>query len=138
MSVKQTLIFRRDLKVRKGKLIAQGGHGAMAFLVHELMSPEAAKNTQIYNGDRLQRTITLTPEQHQWMEDKFTKICLVVDGEAELRALHAEALKLGLTSHMIIDAGMTEFAGVPTLTCIAIGPHEAERIDVLTKDLDMF
>ena len=133
MSVKQTLVFRRDLKVRKGKVAAQAGHAAMSFLSEQIRTSlySVHGNKHIYN-------VKLTSEQHAWMNGLFTKICLVVDNEEQLRALHAKALEAGLTSHMVIDAGLTEFAGVPTLTCIAIGPHESERIDAVTAGLDLF
>lgn len=133
MSVKQVIVFRRDLKVRKGKVAVQVAHAAMSFI-----SDQIRNSVYSVNYDQFIYTVKLTEEQHEWMKGLFTKICLVVNDEAELLEIHDKALKAGLTSYLIKDAGLTEFKGVPTLTCIAIGPHESERIDAITKELEMF
>lgn len=132
MSVKQVIVFRRDLKVRKGKVAVQVAHAAMMFLANQLRGLYSVNyNSYVYQ-------VSLNEEQQQWIRGNFTKICLVVDTEEDLRKLHERALAADLTSHMVIDAGLTEFAGVPTLTCIAIGPHESERINAVTNGLDLF
>jgi len=80
---------------------------------------------------------TMTLEQTYWFEGLFTKICLQCSSEEELLKLYDEAKAAGLTVHLITDSGLTEFAGVPTKTCIAIGPNEAEDIDKITKHLKL-
>lgn len=138
-NVQQVLIFRRDLKkCRTGKLCAQAGHAAMMFIAEQLHSPDSDRNVNIFKGDRTQKVIYLTPEQREWFSGKFTKISLVVDGEQELLDLHGKALEMGLTAHIVRDAGLTEFHGVETVTCLAIGPHEKSRIDPLTSKLSLF
>lgn len=137
MSVKQVIVFRRDLKVRKGKIAAQAGHASIAFIMKQFM------DAMMYDWhdpikENLTLPVVLTVEQQQWIKDLQVKISLVVDGEKELQELHAKARGAGLNSHMIVDAGLTEFHGVPTLTCIVIGPHESERIDAITAGLDLF
>ena len=52
-------------------------------------------------------------------------------------AVHEQAVAAGLTVSLIIDAGDTEFGGENTVTGIAIGPHEAERIDPITGHLSL-
>jgi peptidyl-tRNA hydrolase len=39
---------------------------------------------------------------------------------------------------MIVDSGKTEFGGVSTTTCCAIGPNEAEAIDQITGPNGVF
>jgi PTH2 family peptidyl-tRNA hydrolase len=39
---------------------------------------------------------------------------------------------------VINDSGKTEFGGVPTKTCLALGPDLAERIDALTGHLELY
>lgn len=133
MSVKQVIVFRRDLKVRKGKVAVQVAHAAMAFIADQIRG-------SAYSVDhgKFTYTINLTEDQHDWFNGLFTKICLVVDGEKELVELFLKAKEAGLTAHLIKDAGLTEFHGVPTLTCVAIGPDRAERIDAITSGLDLF
>ena len=38
---------------------------------------------------------------------------------------------------LITDAGLTEFHGVPTKTCLGIGPWESEEIDKITGELSL-
>jgi PTH2 family peptidyl-tRNA hydrolase len=38
---------------------------------------------------------------------------------------------------LIIDSGKTEFGGVPTKTCLAIGPDYSEKIDKVTGNLKL-
>lgn len=49
--------------------------------------------------------------------------------------IYNKAKESGLNVHMITDEGLTEFNGISTNTCLAIGPDLASRIDPITKDL---
>lgn len=120
-NVKQIIVIRRDLKCRRGKEIAQGSHASMAFLVDHVI-----------NGT------PLTEDAKYWLDDKFTKICVYVQSEAELDEIHQRALDSGLISHMIIDSGRTEFHGVETKTAVAIGPHEHEILQTITGHLPLY
>jgi len=84
------------------------------------------------------RPIGVTNAQMVWLEGLFTKVCLQVNSEAELMAVHDAAKAAGLTVFLITDMGATEFHGVPTKTCLAIGPDLAENIDKVTKDLKLY
>lgn len=139
MNVRQVLVFRRDLKhVRRGKMLSQSAHAAMMFLREQLISPEKKDDASIFVGDRLQSVVLLSAEEQEWFNGNFAKISLVVDGENELEALYVKVKEMGLTAHKVIDAGLTEFNGVPTLTCIAIGPHEKDKLDPVTGALELF
>lgn len=76
-------------------------------------------------------------ELKDWMENSFTKICVGVSSEAELDEIFKKAEDSGLTVHMVVDNGLTEFNGVKTKTCLAIGPHYSEKIDVITGHLKL-
>ncbi len=119
---KQVILIRKDLKMRRGKEIAQGSHASMEFLVSQLRGGQ--KNITDLDDDTL-----------AWVERGMAKICLRVNSEEELISFHEKAQALGLKSHIIRDSGRTEFGGVPTLTACAIGPAIAERIDEVTGDL---
>lgn len=64
-------------------------------------------------------------------------MCLRVESEAELDAIYERALEAGLPCAMIIDAGKTEFNGVPTKTCCAIGPALPAELDPITGHLKL-
>ena len=119
--VKQVILIRRDLKMRRGKEIAQGSHASQAFLAQAVLT------------DR-----RLTDEELAWLNGTHTKVCLQVESEEELRTLHAKAEELGLRAHLIVDAGLTEFAGQPTLTAGAIGPGDEEKINTVTGHLKLY
>jgi PTH2 family peptidyl-tRNA hydrolase len=60
-----------------------------------------------------------------------------VDSEAELLEI-AQKAREARVIHVITDAGHTEFGGVPTKTCLAIGPDEDEKIGAITGHLKLF
>ena len=122
---KQMIVMRHDLKMRRGKQIAQGAHASMSFLARRLQA----------NGEL---TIAeLEPAQRAWLEGRFAKVCCRVDSEDELLEIFAKAKDAGLEVHLITDSGKTEFHGQPTNTCLAIGPDEVEKIDAVTGDLSL-
>ena len=59
----------------------------------------------------------------------FAEFFCRVDSEKKLFAIHEKTSQERLELHLIMDSGKTEFHGVPTNTCLAIGPEEASRID---------
>lgn len=127
--IKQVLIIRRDLGMRRGKEIAQGSHASMMFFLEAVHDNEDEK---VYLKD------IFTKEQWLWMHRPMTKITLQVPTEGELLDVLRRALKAGLTAWPIKDAGKTEFHGEPTYTAIAIGPNYSDEIDKITGDLKLY
>ncbi len=127
--IKQVILIRKDLKMRRGKEIAQGSHAAMEFLVSQLR-------------ESLRRNATphleLNAGEQSWIREGMPKICLQVNSEQELLSYQQKAAALGLKSFLIRDSGRTEFNGIPTLTACAIGPDEADRIDAVTGELSLY
>ena len=127
--MKQVILIRRDLKMRRGKEIAQGSHASMAFLVNQIRD-------SLTSGQNI--AINLSEPVLAWIAAGTAKVCLKVNSEEELIACHQQALELGIESHLIRDSGRTEFNGVPTLTACAIGPDLPERIDRVTGELTLY
>lgn len=119
--IKQVIVMRKDLNMRRGKEIAQGAHAAMAFL-----------------SIKAQDATPISAIEREWLEGVFTKVCVRVNSEAELDQIAAAARQDGLQVSVITDSGKTEFAGVPTKTCLAIGPDLAEKIDKITGSLSLY
>ena len=128
--VKQVVVIRRDLKMRRGKEIAQGAHASSAWLAF-MVADDVDPRTGV-------ATVTLDDEALVWITTSFRKVTLQVQTGEELSALHTLALALGLRSHLIRDSGKTEFGGVPTLTALAIGPNRADTIDRVTGHLPIY
>ncbi len=120
--MKQVIVIRKDLKMRRGKECAQAAHAAMAFLLSEGFD----RNDR--HGD----------DANRWIHEGQTKICVSVDSLEELMTLHEQARKAGLRSHYITDAGRTEFNGVATITCLAIGPDWDKEVDAITGKLKLY
>ena len=59
----------------------------------------------------------------------MAKICVRVASEAELLDIEEKAKAAGLGVYVVTDAGHTEFGGVPTKTCLAIGPNDNAAVD---------
>lgn len=125
--IKQVIVLRKDLSMRKGKMIAQGGHASMKVFF----------DRAFFDPMDLTMLTPLTPEMYEWASRGFAKIALYVNSEEELEALYEAAEAKDLPVSMIVDAGRTEFHGVPTKTAIAIGPAYAEDIDPITGHLKL-
>jgi len=115
---KQVIVLRKDLNMRKGKMVAQGAHASLAAILH---------NGKLRNH----------PDVDAWLEGRFTKVCVSVDSEQELIDIHEYARAQGLLTSLIRDAGLTEFGGVPTLTAVAVGPGIPEHVDKVTGKLKL-
>lgn len=127
---KQVIVIRRDLKMRRGKEIAQGAHASMAWLRQRIM-PHL---TPAGRADQVQ----ISEAERAWLELSMRKVTVKVGSEAELLDVYDKALAAGLVVHMITDRGLTEFGGIPTRTCLAVGPDYDDLIDPVTGDLELY
>lgn len=137
MNTKQVIVIRKDLNMRKGKIAAQASHASMAFLSKyvyvgqiDLECPENLMFQPVYTREE-------RVEIAHWLSHSFRKICVYVNSEYELKALHQKALDNGLISNIIEDNGATEFNGIKTVTCVAIGPHYDEKFIGITDQLPL-
>jgi len=128
--IKQVIVIRKDLNMRRGKQIAQGCHASMKVILDMM---EMIKFLSGYKWTL--ETLNNTPLE-QWINGEFTKIVVSVDSEEELLKLHQDALNKEIPCSLIKDAGHTEFKE-PTYTAVAIGPDESEKIDELTGHLKL-
>lgn len=115
--IKQIIVMRRDLKMSRGKEISQGSHASMLFLL---------------------RKKSLTKVEKLWVESGMKKVCVRVDSEQELLDLNKMAKELQLECNLVKDSGKTEFGGISTLTCLALGPDYAHLVDRVTGKLKLY
>jgi PTH2 family peptidyl-tRNA hydrolase len=126
MGIKQVIVVRKDLNMRKGKIAAQVAHASMKFLSEK----NSSKDPAVMN-------IPLTPAEVQWFSEGFAKIVVSVNSAKELGELVHKARREGIQVSVIIDSGKTEFHGVPTMTCASFGPDESEKLDQITGTLPL-
>lgn len=132
--VKQVIVWRKDLKVRAGKFGAQVAHAAMAPIFD--MMERQDWNDGSSKVDFQINTFDSSPFV-MFKEGRFTKIVVGVDDEEQLLDLYEKIKQTNIPVALICDAGLTEFKGVPTNTCIGIGPWWAEDIDQFTGGLSL-
>ncbi|MGC8599550.1 MAG: peptidyl-tRNA hydrolase Pth2 [Nitrososphaeria archaeon] len=111
-----SLLIRTDLKMSRGKMVAQGAHAAVAAaLMCRDMLPD------VFSG---------------WYTQGAAKIALKVNSESEMIDLVRKAESLGLITYIVEDMGLTE---VPpgTKTAAAIGPGPESKIDQVTGKLKL-
>lgn len=144
METKQVIVMRKDLKMRKGKMIAQGAHASMAAILREM----AVNNeNHEYVKEWTMFTNTIKDPLNDWLANSFTKITVSVQSEDELFDIYQKALtvegiytgtiRIKMPCAIIQDNGKTEFHGVPTYTCAAIGPWWVDEIDEITGGLPL-
>jgi PTH2 family peptidyl-tRNA hydrolase len=127
---KQVIVIRRDLRMRRGKEIAQGAHASMAWLRQRVMPHLTPAGV----ADR----VPFNEAERAWLEGSLRKVTVKVGSEAGLLAVYEKALEAGVLVHLITDRGLTEFGGIPTRTCLAVGPDYDDRVDPVTGDLELY
>ena len=133
--IKQVIVMRKDLKMRRGKEVSQGAHASMSFITRRLKLAPAGDLGR--SGAKVLEA-TFSAQEQAWLEGTFTKVTVQVNSEQELLDVYQKAQNAGLVVHLITDSGFTEFNGVPTKTCLAIGPDESELIDAVTGNLSLY
>lgn len=130
--MKQVIVVRKDLNMRKGKIASQAAHASLGVVVNLLHD-----RTKEKKGDSYYLGGSVPAAVYDWLQGPFTKIVVSCDSEEELMALHLEAKKNGILTCLITDAGKTEFDNVPTKTTCAIGPGEVQEINKITGHLQL-
>ncbi len=131
------VVARDSLKLmngNRGKLAAQAGHAYLhAYWDAEDRRHEVASRLDMLRpvGDKTGRICNPSPYR---ASRTATKVCLVVDTVDDLKALY-EAYKPICGVSLVTDAGLTCFDGVPTTTCLGIGPISEDKVDVNLSSL---
>jgi PTH2 family peptidyl-tRNA hydrolase len=140
-TIKQVLVVRKDLNMRKGKIAAQCAHASMKVLLDLMTKDVYAHESEDPSLSLTKTTYSFAAKHgtplHLWLEGSFAKVCVSVNSEAELDAVYAKAQEAKLLCAMIIDSGRTEFHGQPTKTVVAIGPDYGSEIDPITGHLPL-
>lgn len=111
--MKMAIILRSDLDMGKGKLVAQGAHASV---------------------DCVRKSKKALVEK--WLMKGSRKIVLKVSSEKELIELDRKCKNSGLQTSLVVDAGFTQIPS-GTMTALAIGPDEDERVDKITSKLKL-
>ena len=123
--------------MRKGKMVAQGAHASLKAILdlgNVDYGPEGLGGYHYINY-----TFPLDADRalREWIEGQFTKICVSVNSEQELVDIIEKAKNARLITSLITDSGLTEFDGVPTITCGAVGPAYPFELQSITGHLPL-
>ena len=113
MGYKQVIIIRQDLKLPKGKMATQAAHASV----------DAVMKTS--------RDIV-----NDWKREGMKKVVVKAKDLSELVEYENIARESELKFSVITDAGKTTVEP-GTITCMAIGPDEEEKIDKITVKLPL-
>jgi PTH2 family peptidyl-tRNA hydrolase len=110
------IVVNTSLKMKKGKIAAQVGHGAVKAALDC-----ASKNPACMDA---------------WLSSGQAKICLKGVDDEQLLLLQQQAKDAGIQAISIRDAGRTQIpAG--SLTVVAIGPARDDDLDPITGTLKL-
>lgn len=123
-NVKQVIVVRTDLNMRKGKLASQVAHAAMKFL---LDANDSSRN-DILN-------IELTTFESDWLVSGDIKVVGIKSQDALLDLILRAQLE-GVEVQPNVDNSV-ELDGVNILTCAAFGPHDSDTLDKITGHLKL-
>lgn len=117
--VKQVMVYRRDLEMRKGKIAAQCAHGSLGVFTRRGVVTDSL-------------TVPLDGPMTWWLTRGSAKVVLSVADEDDLLRVLQLAREADLPCRLVTDSGRTEFGGVPTRTVVALGPAPVPWIDAIT------
>ncbi len=119
--LKQVIAIRRDLQMGKGKAAAQVAHAACEAVL------------MIMRGNNRMWKTWLD----QWLSQGQKKVVVRVDSLEELESIYEAAVRAGLPTSIIEDAGLTQLPP-GTKTAVAIGPAPSELVDSITGRLKLY
>lgn len=142
---KQMIVMRRDLKMRKGKIAAQAGHACVEAVLMALARERRLDQVRLATAEDGSPTWVYldsdgTPHTalSDWFDAGVAKVCVYVDSEEALLDIADQGRGRGFAVALIRDAGLTEFHGEATYTCLAFEPLRAEDIDPITGELPLY
>lgn len=124
--VKQVIVVRRDLHLRKDELAAEAARASMQFLID---------NNEADRGNEL--TVKLSNEEASWLMSGSLVSVVGCGSEDALRDLVLRATLADIEVHEITDAHKVDLDGTPTLTCAAFGPAPTDELDRITGALKL-
>jgi PTH2 family peptidyl-tRNA hydrolase len=127
--------------MRKGKIAAQAGHACVEAVLMALAREgrlDQVRVTPTGNWVYLDEGDMEPTPLSDWFDAGVAKVCVYVDSEEELLDVAAQGREQGFLCALVRDAGLTEFHGESTFTCLAFEPLPAALIDPITGELPLY
>mgnify|MGYP001109844907 FL=1 len=132
--IKQMIVMRKDLNMRKGKIAAQASHASLSAVIKTSLKEGIDFELDENSCIAMRGNSYLA----NWLKDSFKKVCVYVNSEEELLDIYDQGLENGFIVSLIQDSGLTEFHNVPTYTCLAFEPLPTHAIDSITGNLPLY
>ena len=113
---KVVILVRQDVKMSKGKTVAQACHAAVSCAMQAYRKQPSVFSDWDSNGQKV--------------------VCLKVASQKELFEYKAIADAQKIITGVVCDAGRTEI-DPGTITCMGIGPAKQSVLDKITGELSM-
>lgn len=135
---KQVIVVRKDLNMRKGKIAAQVAHASLKAVMDSAYRCVSGPDNMAQPFAMSEYGFRIGSPVQEWLDNGcFTKICVYVESEKDLDLIFENAKSAGIACSLIIDNGLTEFNGIHTKTCVAVGPDYPIKIDPITGKLPL-
>lgn len=125
--LKQVILLRRDMKLRRAEAAALASKASMAFIVE---------------GDESDRSgsvqVDLSGIEAEWLLGSSTRIVLGVASEETMRKLLLKAEIQGVSTYEITGSSSGKTDEGLQLIAAALGPDEGDKLDLITGNLKLF
>ena len=122
-NVKQVIVIRKDLRLRKNKLVSLAIRATMQFILD---------NNESDRPDELQ--VKLSQQEVQWLNDSFDNDVFGISSQDALSDMVLKAEFNGINVYSIFEKSKKPDEG-PQLVCAAFGPDEEDRISQVVGSL---
>lgn len=125
--IKQIILLRRDMKLRRAEAAALASKASMAFI---LEGDESDQSGSV--------KVTLSGIEAEWMLGTSTRIILGVSSEETMRKLLLKAEFQGVSTYEITGSSSGKVDEGIQLIAAALGPDDSDKLDLITGNLKLF
>lgn len=134
--LKMWILVRKDLNMRKGKMIAQSGHGVLEGLFGDVMNSLATALDQNPDAEHVTAKLEMQATIIKWWTTGQTKITIGAKSEQDLFDTQKAVNDRGIRAIIIQDNGLTEFKGKTYTVCV-LGPCRPSQVKDITDKFDL-
>lgn len=125
--IKQVILLRRDLRLRRAEAAALAAKASTAFM---LDMDESETSSQIQ--------VRLSGTDAEWLLGSATRIVLGISSEDALRKILLKAEINGISTYEIVGSSSGKENEGIQLIAAALGPDESDKLDLITGNLKLF
>lgn len=125
--LKQVILLRRDMRLRRAEAAALSSKASMAFIVEGDESDQSGTVK-----------VTLSGIEAEWMLGTSTRIILGVTSEDAMRKLLLKAELQGVSTYEITGSSSGKVDEGVQLIAAALGPDDSDKLDLITGNLKLF